>query len=225
VKFIHVVLIVITVLILDQVLKIHIKTNYVLGQEKMLINDWARLNYIENEGMAFGLKFGGYWGKVALTVFRLLASIFGFYFINQLIKSKSHNGLVFCASLVLAGAIGNLIDCMFYGLIFNEGGFHSPAKLVPFGKGYGTFLQGKVVDMLYFPLFNFTWPSWLPVIGGKPFEFFSLIFNIADAAISTGVISILVFHKKLLNFVEPKEESIATTEIPLEETTNDNSAI
>ncbi len=208
VKFIHVVLIVLVILILDQVLKIHIKTNYTYGQEKLLLSNWARLNYIENEGMAFGLKFGGQWGKTVLTLFRLVASIWGFFFINKLIKDKVHNGLVFCASLILAGAIGNLIDCMFYGLIFSEGGYHTAAHLVPFGKGYGTFLHGKVVDMLYFPIIKTNWPTWMPLVGGKYFEFFSLIFNIADAAISTGVISILVFQKSLLNFDGTKDTPI-----------------
>jgi signal peptidase II len=172
-----------------------------MDQEKLLVGDWGKLHFIENEGMAFGLKFGGEWGKIALTVFRLIASIWGFFFIRKLVKEKFTNGLIFCASLILAGAIGNLIDCLFYGMIFSNSGQHAmePAHFVAFGKGYGKFMHGKVVDMLYFPIIKSTWPSWVPFVGGKYFEFFRLIFNIADFAISTGVISILVFQGKLFN--------------------------
>jgi signal peptidase II len=198
-KFIHAVAIVIIVLVLDQWLKIHVKTTFLMEQEKMLIGNWGRLHFIENEGMAFGLKFGGEWGKIALTVFRLVASIWGFFFIHKLVKEKYSNGLIFFGSLILAGAIGNLIDCLFYGMIFSNSGMHSmtPAHLVSFGQGYGKFLHGRVVDMLYFPIIKTTWPTWVPIVGGRYFEFFNLIFNLADFAISTGVISILVLQRWL----------------------------
>jgi signal peptidase II len=142
-------------------------------------------------------------------LFRLVACIWGFFFVNNLIKQKYHAGLIFCAALILAGAIGNLIDSIFYGMIFSEA-MHKPSHLVPWGQGYGKLLHGRVVDMLYFPVFKGTWPSWMPMWAGEPFEFFRPIFNIADAAISTGVISIIVFQKWLLH---NDNDTIKQTEI------------
>jgi signal peptidase II len=199
-KFKHSVIIVFVVLLIDQLIKIWVKTHMSMEHEIPLFGNWGKLHFIENEGMAFGLKFGGENGKLALTIFRFIAGIWGFWFINHLIKTKHHNGLIFCASLILAGALGNLIDSIFYGMIFDEGSFHGAvaAKFVPWGKGYGTLLHGRVVDMFYFPVINSVWPKWVPMIGGISFIFFSPIFNFADAAISTGVISILVFQRKLL---------------------------
>jgi signal peptidase II len=157
--------------------------------------------------MAFGMKFGGDWGKLVLTVFRILACIWGVYFIQTtLIKGKYHNGLIFCASLILAGAIGNSIDSIFYGKIFSES-YHSASQLVPWGQGYGELFHGKVVDMLYFPVLTGTFPSWVPIWGGEPFEFFRPVFNIADASISSGVISIFVFQTI---FFKSKEEVFIT---------------
>ncbi|HOZ51416.1 MAG TPA: lipoprotein signal peptidase [Chitinophagaceae bacterium] len=198
-KLKHVLLTVGVVLLLDQALKIYIKTHFFYGQEVNVIGSWFRLHFIENEGMAFGMKFGEHWGKIFLTLFRLIAVIWGFYFIQTtLIKQKFANGLIFCSALILAGAMGNLIDSLFYGKIFTESSFHM-AKMVAWGQGYGDLLHGKVVDMLYFPVMSGNLPSWFPVWAGQPYEFFRPVFNLADFSISFGVITILVFQNKLLH--------------------------
>ena len=210
-KFKHVLLTVLIVLALDQWLKIYIKTHFFHGQEINVIGTWFRLHFIENEGMAFGMKFGEDWGKVFLTVFRIVAVIWGFIFIkNTLIKEKYSGGLIFCSSLILAGALGNSIDSIFYGEIFTESSFHV-AHWVSWGQGYGTILHGKVVDMLYFPVLQGTYPSWFPFWKGEPFEFFRPVFNIADASISGGVIAIFVFQKM---FLKKQTVEIPTTENP-----------
>ncbi len=199
-KYKHALLLILIVVAIDQMLKVYIKTNFAIDETKYLIGNWAQLLFVENEGMAYGLKFGGAWGKLALTFFRLIAVVFGFYYIRTLMQKKYTLGLQICASLILAGALGNLIDCIFYGKIFTASSWHTGniAKLVPWGKGYGNLFQGKVVDMLHFPIINTTLPKWLPIVGGNPFTFFSPIFNIADFAISTGVITLLVFQKKFI---------------------------
>jgi signal peptidase II len=201
VKFKHVIFIVFIVLVLDQLLKVYIKTNYAVGQETKLLGlAWARLTFIENDGMAWGLSLGGKWGKLVLTLFRLVACTWGFWFIKNLVAKKHHSGLIFCASLILGGALGNLIDSIFYGKIFTYSPQHGSAiaHLTSWGKGYGELFYGKVVDMLYFPIAQGTWPKWVPFVGNTDFLFFRPIFNLADFAISTGVISILVFQKKIL---------------------------
>lgn len=183
------------VVVLDQALKIWVKTSFYLGQEKEIF-PWFRLLFVENNGMAFGWEFGS---KLILTLFRIgfVAAII--YCMVKLRKSAAVKfGFYICAALVLAGALGNIIDCMFYGLIFNNPLPPETASIFPDGGGYAPFLQGKVVDMLYFPLFSFDWPSWLPLIGGKHFEFFKPVFNLADAAISCGVIAILIFYTRQL---------------------------
>lgn len=198
-KLKHVIFTVFVVLLLDQFLKIYIKTHFFYGQEENILGSWFRLHFIENEGMAFGMKFGAHYGKIFLTLFRLAAVCWGFYFIQtSLIKQKFSNGLIFCSALILAGAMGNLIDSMVYGKIFTESSFHK-ARLVPWGQGYGDLLHGKVVDMLYFPIFRGTFPNWLPIWGGESFEFFRPVFNLADFSISFGVITILIFQNKLLH--------------------------
>ncbi len=214
-KLKHVILVVVAVLLLDQFSKIYIKTHFFYGEEVNVLGNRFRLHFIENEGMAFGMKFGEHYGKLFLTLFRLVAVCWGFYFIqNTLIKEKYSNGLIFCGALVLAGALGNSFDSVFYGKLFTESSFHL-ARFVPWGQGYGELFHGKVVDMLYFPIAQGTYPTWFPIWGGESFEFFRPVFNIADAAISTGVISIFVFQKNMLK--KHDEPIITKTETPITE--------
>ena len=209
-KLKHVIYTVLVVLFLDQLLKIYIKTHFSYGEEHNIIGNWFKLHFIENEGMAFGMKFGEHWGKLFLTLFRLVAVAWGFYFIqNTLIKEKYSNGLIFCASLILAGALGNSFDSVFYGKIFTESSFHV-AKWTAWGQGYTDMFHGRVVDMLYFPILKGTYPTWFPIWGGENFEFFRPVFNLADAAISGGVISIFVFQGKMLSKGKTLEDEIET---------------
>lgn len=198
------------ILLVDQVLKFWIKTNMTIAEQFPVISDWFYIHFIENEGMAYGLKFGGEFGKIALTLFRLIAVVIGFFYMKKLVREKYHRGLLICGALILAGAAGNLIDSMFYGLIFSGSNRYEVAQFLPAGGGYGTFLHGNVVDMLYFPLFDGTLPSWVPIWGGEHFIFFRPVFNIADAAISVGVIAILLFQKRFL--VKKTEETHPTVE-------------
>ncbi len=205
------ILIIAIVIIIDQALKIWIKTNHPLGPiTNMLGLPWAKLYFIENEGMAWGWKLGGEWGKMMLTLFRLAAVIFGSWYLGKIVKQKYSRGFIVCASLIYAGALGNLIDSLFYGLIFEESTYTHIAKIFP-AEGYGSFLHGKVVDMLYFPMVHSNFPDWIPLLGGKEFEFFSPIFNIADASISVGVITLLVFQKRLLKKQHEEEHLTVTT--------------
>lgn len=193
-------LIILLIVAADQALKIFVKTHYYAGESHTVLGNWFHLYFIENEGMAYGWKFGGEWGKLLLTLFRLVAVIFGVFYLQRIIKQKYHKGLIVCAALIFSGALGNLIDSMFYGLIFEQSNpvFQNVAKIFP-AEGYGGFLHGKVVDMLYFPIIqDVQYPSWFPFWGGEEFIFFRPIFNIADASISTGVIAILLFQKRFL---------------------------
>jgi signal peptidase II len=194
-----VILLISLIVVVDQALKIYVKTHFFVGEWHPIVGNWARLYFIENEGMAYGLKFGGDWGKMVLTLFRLVAVIFGVFYLAKIIRQRQHPGFIACAALIFAGALGNLIDSMFYGMIFENSSplFLNVAKIFPPHGGYAGFLHGKVVDMLYFPIIrNATFPQWVPVWGGQDFEFFRPIFNIADAAISCGVITILLFQRK-----------------------------
>ena len=179
------------ILILDQLLKVLIKTNMMIGQE-IYFFDWFIIHFTENKGMAFGLEFGGKLGKYLLSIFRILAIVVISIYWLKLINNQVKKGIIYSISLILAGAIGNIIDSAFYGMIFSES--YGQIATV-FEGGYSSFLQGKVVDMFYFPLINGHFPKWLPFVGGNHFIFFRPIFNIADAAISTGVINILIFHR------------------------------
>ena len=208
-----VLLILILVLIIDQALKIWVKTSMTYGEEFQILGfDWARIHFVENEGMAFGISFGGKMGKLALSLFRLVAVGFLAYIIRALIRAKESRGLLVCFALILAGAIGNILDSAFYGLIFSESHYHGNlAQMFPEGGGYAPFLHGRVVDMLYFPMIDTILPDWVPFAGGERFRFFKPVFNIADAAISTGVISMLVFHRKFLRSGTTKPASATMT--------------
>lgn len=192
-------LVIIAVLIIDQVLKFYVKL-YVpyKGGFNILGLDWARILFIENKGMAFGLEFGGDIGKYILSIFRIFMVGFLFYLISGMVKAKERKGVIVCFALIIAGAIGNIIDSMFYGLIFSES-FHPGrvAELFPSEGGYAGFLQGRVVDMFYFPMIDTRLPDWLPIWGGNPFLFFRPVFNVADSAISIGVAGILLFYRDL----------------------------
>lgn len=185
------------VVIADQVLKIYVKTHFHAGESHAVLGHWFQLYFIENEGMAYGWKFGGEFGKMALTLFRLGAVIFGIFYIKKIIEKKYNRGFIICVALIFAGALGNLIDSMFYGMIFQSSSLmlFNVAKIFP-AHGYAGFLHGNVVDMLYFPIIHTQFPSWFPVWGGQDFDFFSPIFNLADASISTGIIAIFVFQKR-----------------------------
>ncbi len=209
----HVVLLILLIVLADQALKIYIKTNYYLNESHNVLGEWFRLHFVENEGMAYGWKFGGDWGKIILTLFRLGAVIFGVFYIKGIIAKKYHRGFIVCASLIFAGALGNLIDSMFYGMIFEESHRDTlnVAKMFP-EHGYAGFLHGRVVDMLYFPVIRDAhFPKWFPVWGGEEFEFFRPIFNIADASISGGIIAILVFQKRFFKHHDVKENNTVET--------------
>ena len=202
------ILLIAIIIFIDQAIKFYIKLNYFIGEEHLLFGSWARLHFVENEGMAWGLKFGGDFGKILLTLFRLVAVIWGAFLIKGFIEKKYHNGFIICASLIFAGAVGNLLDSLFYGMIFDQSVPFTTqvAVFMPKTGGYASFLHGKVVDMFYFPIIRDAhYPSWFPLWGGEEFEFFRPVFNFADAAISTGVISLFVFQGKFLgdNNVQP----------------------
>lgn len=215
------ILIVFLVLLVDQVLKFYIKTTMMIGSEFPVFGNWFFIHFVENNGMAFGFEFGGEFGKMFLSVFRIVA-VFGIgWYILKLIKQNMPMGFIACVSLILAGAVGNIIDSAFYGMIFNHS-FGQVAELFPEGGGYSSFLHGKVVDMFYFPLFTINFPEWIPFIGGSDFEFFRPVFNIADSAISVGIFSIIIFYRSQFNALDEKEkeEEQAVLE-PIEKDTED----
>jgi signal peptidase II len=184
------------ILLADQVLKFWIKLNMSLGQEFNLLGNRAIIHFTENNGMAFGMEFGGEAGKLALTLFRICAVAGIGYGLVYLIKKKYHRGLILNVALIFAGAMGNIIDSTFYGLLFNESTYYKPAVLFPLEGGYAGIFHGKVVDMFYFPLLQGIYPQWFPFLGGQDFIFFRPVFNIADASISVGVIMILLYQKR-----------------------------
>lgn len=199
------VIIVLSVLIIDQVIKILVKTN-MYWHESIHITDWFYIFFTENNGMAFGMELIG---KLFLSTFRIVAVGIIIWYLNKFIKKNYNTGFIVCISLILAGAMGNIFDSAFYGLIFNESTNTSVATFVPFGQGYESFLHGRVVDMFYFPIIDTNWPEWLPFIGGEHFIFFSPIFNFADASISCGIIALLLFYSKTLNVgSHPKDKKL-----------------
>ena len=193
-----------SVLVIDQFIKIFIKLHYPLGEVGRLAN-WCVIHFTENPGMAFGFEFGGESGKLVLSIFRILACIGGAFYIQHIVKKGEHTGFIFSVALILAGAMGNILDSAFYGLIFDKGTVLNPdfKEYIPYDgiaslttHGYAHSMYGCVVDMFYFPLINGHFPSWFPIWGGEDFQFFRPIFNFADASISGGVIIILLFQKK-----------------------------
>ncbi len=207
--------IVLIVLAIDQSLKIWVKTHMVYGEEfKILGLDWALIHFVENNGMAFGLSLGGGYGKLVLSIFRIIAVGFLVYYLNFLLGSGAKRGILISFSIILAGAIGNIIDSAIYGMIFSESTYHGGlAEIFPEAGGYSSFLHGKVVDMFYFPIINGFLPDWLPLWGGKHILFFQPVFNVADASISLGVINMLLFNRtffanqKIEETEEEKKES------------------
>jgi signal peptidase II len=198
-------LVIILILVADQILKIWIKTSMSLGDEIVVFKDWFILHFVENNGMAFGFEFAGEYGKIFLSVFRIIAVIAIGWYLFKLAKQKDIPfGFVMCIALIFAGAIGNILDSLFYGIVF-EHSMGQVSGIFPEGGGYAGFLHGKVVDMFYFPLIEGRYPEWVPKIGGNPFIFFRPVFNIADSAISVGIFSILVFYRRYFN--KPSEET------------------
>lgn len=196
-------LVIFIVLFLDQLLKIWVKTHMYLGEEFNVFGNWFIMHFTENNGMAFGMEFAGSYGKLFLTLFRIIASGAIFWYLLNIIKKGASLALVIVISLIFAGAVGNIIDSIFYGLLFNESAFQI-AQLFPEGGGYGTLFHGKVVDMLYFPIIETHFPQWFPFWGGQEFIFFRPVFNIADSSITIGVLLLLIFQNKF--YKKPHEE-------------------
>jgi signal peptidase II len=201
------------ILLIDQIVKFWIKLNFTLGEELFLIGDWCRLHFIENEGMAFGMSFGEEVGKLILTLFRIVAATLIFFYLRKLVIKKENKLVIYAFTLIFAGAVGNIIDSLFYGLIFSESTFFTTAQLFPESGGYAPLCLGKVVDMFYFPLIDTTLPQWIPFVGGNHFEFFNAIFNVADIAITVGVgllvVSVFVLNnkKKTISFEEIEQDT------------------
>ena len=209
-------LIVVAILLIDQAIKIWVKTSMTL-HENIHVFDWFYITFIENKGMAFGMELGS---KILLSLFRIVAIVALAYYIRLEVIRKARTGYIICLAFVLAGAAGNLIDCMFYGLIFNESSPYYLSYFVPFGSGYAPFLMGKVVDMFYFPLIESDWPSWVPFVGGDHFVFFSPVFNFADACISCSVVWLLLFYREEIGRISwnrDKEKEVQEEKEVLEE--------
>jgi signal peptidase II len=195
------------VLLIDQISKFWVKLNMTIGQDFHIISDKVLIHFIENPGMAYGMEFGGEYGKLFLTVFRIIAVCGIGYGLHYMIQNKYNRGFILNVALIFAGAVGNIIDSVFYGIIFSESTYYEQAVLFPEAGGYASLLHGKVVDMLYFPLINGTFPTWFPIWGGEDFLFFRPVFNIADSAISVGVFLILIFQKRYFKEEHQEKET------------------
>lgn len=206
------------VIIIDQAIKIWVKTHFFYGEE-FAITDWFRIHFIENNGMAFGMEFGS---KFLLTWFRIIAVILFIYYLIKIRKRTDlQKGYVICIAMITAGAAGNVLDCIFYGLIFDDPPFPLIAQLFPPDGGYSTLFNGRVVDMFYFPLCEWDWPSWVPMLAGKHFVFFQPIFNFADASLSVSVIVLILFFSKNLATLDKKEKTADAVEADADGTTHD----
>lgn len=193
-------ILILVILVIDQVIKIEVKMNMSLG-ESIHITDWFYITFVENNGMAYGITF---FNKLFLSIMRIIAITGVCWYVHKEVSRPNHRiGYIVVLSMIVAGGFGNVFDSLFYGLMFSESTPYTVAHLVPFGDGYASLLQGKVVDMFYFPLFHATWPEWLPIIGGRDYTFFSPVFNFADANISVGVVLLLLFYSKELENVMP----------------------
>jgi signal peptidase II len=202
------VLVILLILLLDQVLKIWIKTHFVVGQELHFLGRYGMLHFIENNGMAFGMEMGGKPGKLILSMFRILAIIAIGWYLRALVRKNANMGLIIATSAIMAGAMGNIIDSAFYGMIFSQSTYEQVSVLFPSGGGYAPFLHGKVVDMFYFPVLNTHWPSWSPFRPGESLVFFRPVFNISDSAITCGVLAILLFQKRMFRETETTVEEV-----------------
>jgi signal peptidase II len=199
------------ILFIDQALKIWVKTHMMLGDEYRIFGNWFIIHFVENNGMAFGMEVAGKFGKVFLSIFRIVAVAGIGYYLYKLTKKDAPIGLIVSVSMVLAGALGNIIDSAFYGMIFNES-YLQIANFLPADGGYSSFLHGKVVDMFYFPIVEGNYPEWLPLVGGNSFVFFRPVFNIADSSITVGILILLLFQKQYFN-----DEVDVEKETPAEE--------
>ncbi|MGN0001995.1 MAG: lipoprotein signal peptidase [Sphingobacterium composti] len=195
------------ILLIDQISKFWVKLNMTIGQDFKIIGEKVMIHFIENPGMAYGMEFGGEYGKLFLTLFRIIAVCGIGYGLHYMIQNKYNRGFILNVALILAGAVGNIIDSVFYGIIFSESTYFEKAVLFPEAGGYASLFHGKVVDMLYFPLINGTFPTWFPIWGGEDFLFFRPVFNVADSAISVGVFLILIFQKRYFKEEHQEKET------------------